>query len=360
MKILHLDFDDLESPLAGGQAVRTFEINRRLVQMGHQVTVITLNYPGAKPQIKSGIRYLRSGTKKSPLNFFSYFLTLPFLLRKNSFDLVVEDNIPPFTFGLSPLYTKKPVIAQIQSFGAKYASQKYKIPFHLAEKNNAKLYKNFIVLTNNMKEKIHALNSVAQIAVIPNGINSIQTIHPTEKNYLLFLGRISWFTKGLDYLLQTMAILQKKAPQRKLIIAGKGPDEKKLVHIIKKKHLTNTESIGFVKGKPKDQILSECLMLLQPSRHETFGLSILEAASFGKPSVCFDIENLKENMAKEIGVATPAFNIEKYAAAILELINDEKKRRHLGINAHEWSKNYLWDNIAKTQENFYRQAITQN
>ena len=98
MKILHLDFDDLESPLAGGQAIRNLEINRRLIEKGHEITTITLNYHGAKNKITAGIHYERIGLKKSPWNFVSYFLAVPFLIRKHRFDLLIEDNIPPFTF----------------------------------------------------------------------------------------------------------------------------------------------------------------------------------------------------------------------------------------------------------------------
>ncbi len=357
LKILHFDFDDLESPRAGGQAVRSFEMNRRLVAMGHEITVVTLNYPGSKPKIKEGVHYERCGTKKNPLNFISYFWNVPFMIKKHDFDIVLEDNIPPMTFGLSPLYTKKPVIAQIQSFGAKFAGQKYKIPFRLAEKNAVKLYKNFITLTQSMKEKIHALNPHARIEVIPNGINTIEPVSSISKNYLLFLGRISWFTKGLDYLVETMAILQKTAPEIKLIIAGKGPDEKKLAHLIKEKNLTNIDCVGYVTGEAKAKLLRECLMLLQPSRHETFGLGLLEAGNYGKPSVCFDIENIRENMEAGIGLMTPPFDVEKYAAAILSLIHDEAKRKQLGLNAHTWAQKHLWNDLAKKQEHFFYQCI---
>ena len=357
MQILHLDFDDLESPLAGGQAVRTFEINRRLVKKGHRVTVVTLNYRSAQNKIKEGIQYERVGLKKTPLNFASYFLAVRSIIHSHKFDLLIEDNIPPATFGLSPLYTKKPVIAQIQSFGAKFAAQKYKLPFERIEKWATKFYKNFITLTHYIEQKIVTLQPKAHIGVIPNGINQIYPLSSIEKNYLLFLGRISFFTKGLDYLLEIMEILQRKGINLELIIAGKGSDEAKLSHHIQQKNLKNIKYIGQIKGKAKEKLLDECLMLVQPSRHEVFPLTFLEAGAHGKPIVCFDVENIHEIMAEKIGLAVPAFDTQKYAKIILSLIDNKKMRKELGRNAHHWAQEHLWDELALRQNHFYLECL---
>jgi len=353
MKILHLDFDDLESPTAGGQAVRTFEINRRLAKKGHDITVVTLPYAGSVNKTKEGIKYERAGIKKYPFSLISYFFSVRSIIRKHTFDLVVEDNISPFTFGFSPLFTKKPVISQVQSFHGLHASKKYHLPFWMIEKYGAKFYKNFIVLTREMQKEILTLNGKANIKIIPNGIDKVPGISKTDKKYFLFLGRIDFDYKGIDYLLNIMEHLQKTRPELKLIIAGYGLEEGKLKSLIRGKDLKNTEFIGKVGGEKKEKLLGECTALVMPSRYETFGITMLEAAKHGKPTVCFDIPNLKEHMESKIGITVPHFNTTKFVESMIELHDNKEETEKLGRNAHEWAKKYLWDTIADEQEKFY-------
>lgn len=357
MKILHLDHDDLDSPLAGGQAVRTYEISRRLVKMGHQVTVITANYPNSKTQTRDGVNYIHRGLKKFPLNLLSYYFLIPFLIRKHQFDLLVEDNVSPFTFCLTPLYTKKPVIASIQCFMAKHSSKRYHLPFWLIEKYGAKLYKNFIVLTKSMKEKITALNPKANIQIIPNGLSNIHQPHPDHKNYLLFLSRIDYYEKGLDLLIEVMKQLQTSIPQLKLIIAGQGRDTARLQQVIQREKLSQIEYVGKVSGSQKEDLLKNCFALVHPSRFETFSLTILEAAIYGKPSVCYSIDNLSEHFNHNIGLLSDPFSPESFASNIVRLWNDQKLYAEISHNAHNWAKQHSWEKISAEQEKFYNLCV---
>lgn len=381
MKILHFDFDDLESPSAGGQAVRTFEINRRLAKLGHQITVVTLDYENAQTKTKEGVHYERIGIKKAPWSYISYFLSIRSALKKHDYDLVVEDNISPFTFGFSPLFTRKPVISQTQCFFAEESSKKHHLPFWIFQKYGARFYKNFIVLTKSMAQKIQKLSPQAHIEIIPNGLNEVaqisphpadssqktthsqqhlthaphQSTHP-QKPYFLFLGRIAFYHKGLDFLLESMEWLQIKNSDIQVIVAGDGEDKEKFLQIIKDKNLKNVIYKGKVQGQQKEDLLKNCLALVQPSRFEIFPFTILEAAAHGKPTIAFKIENLDE-IVKDQGILVPKFNESAFGEAMLALATNENLRNDLGQKAHVWAKNHLWDKIVKQQETFYLDVL---
>ncbi len=357
MKILHLDFDDMDNPNGGGQAVRTFEINRRLAKRGHQITVVTLHYRNAKKLVKEGINYERAGLVKNPFNFISYIFTIPEILKKHDFDLVVEDNVPPITFGLTPLYTKKPVISLCQCFFARYSAKKNHLPFWIVEKKATKLYKNFIVLTNTMKDTISMLNPKANISVIPNGLSEVYPAHIKHQNYLLFLGRIDFFHKGLDYLVEIMKELKKLDSPIKLKIAGNGNVER-LKKIISKEKLDNVDYIGKISGQTKETAIKNCMLLVQPSRFEIFPFAILEAASWGKPVICFAIDNLKEIVqANDIGLTIKPFDTKTFAKIIVELSKNHQNYHNLCKNAHLWAQKHRWEDIAKTQEKLYYSCL---
>ncbi len=357
MKILHFDFDDLESPTAGGQAVRTFEINRRLVKKGHHVTVVTLTYPGAKNKIREGIHYIRCGTKRYPLNFISYFLSVPFLLWRHKFDLIIEENIPPGSFGLSPIYTRKPVISQVQSLFGRQSSEKHHIPFWIFEKHAAKLYKNFIVLTESVKEQIRVMNKKARIEIIPNGITKIYPQHHEHKKQLLFLGRIDYYHKGIDRLINIAKMLQTGLPDYKIIIAGDGRDREKMEQQIKDERLSNVEYIGKIDGEKKEDLIKNSALLLLPSNFETLPFTMLEGAAHGKPTVFFDIPNLHELIKKHIGVTVPAYDEKKFAEAVVHAVNNPAQLKLLSDNARAWARDHLWDKIVDEQEKFYQSCL---
>src|SRR5207244_1235012 len=94
VRILHLDPDDLDNPLAGGGPVRTFEICRRLARR-HEITVLTPTFPGSTPLMeREGVRYVRLGRKvrdHGSSHHITFALALPRAVRRFEHDLLVED-----------------------------------------------------------------------------------------------------------------------------------------------------------------------------------------------------------------------------------------------------------------------------
>jgi glycosyltransferase involved in cell wall biosynthesis len=85
----------------------------------------------------------------------------------------------------------------------------------------------------------------------------------------------------------------------------------------------------------------------------------LEAASYGKPTVCFNIPNLEEIMHQQIGLTAPAFDTRAFAAKVTELANNDTLRHNYGKKAHDWANKHLWNEIVNQQEDFYYSCIKQ-
>ena len=96
MKILVLNWLDLENPHSGGAEVHLREIFRRLVEWGHSVTLLCSAWPGCERRATlDGIEVHRVGNRHT-LSFAAplYFRRR---LRDERFDVVVEDlNKVPF------------------------------------------------------------------------------------------------------------------------------------------------------------------------------------------------------------------------------------------------------------------------
>ena len=107
MKILLINWQDINNPLAGGAEVHMHEIFKRIAARGHEVTLFCCHYPGAsKREEIDGIRVVREGSR----NLFNYYVRGRYRseFRRQDFDVVIDDinKIPFYT----PWFVEKPLI----------------------------------------------------------------------------------------------------------------------------------------------------------------------------------------------------------------------------------------------------------
>ncbi|BDW10209.1 glycosyltransferase WbpZ [Polynucleobacter sp. SHI8] len=153
----------------------------------------------------------------------------------------------------------------------------------------------------------------SKVEVIPFGIsdkkiNSQNDKHAYWKNLLgdrffLFLG-VHRYYKGLHYLMDALAI-----EEFPIVIAGDGPQTKELIELAQKNNLKKIQFIGEISDEDKDAIFQLSYAFVFPShlRSESFGLSLLEAAMYGKPMISCDIGTGTSfiNLNNETGIVVP-------------------------------------------------------
>ncbi len=361
MKILHLDPDDIDNPLSGGGPVRTYEIYKRLAQR-QDITVLTPTFEGSTSEIvRDNIRYIRLGRKirnHGSSHHITYFFSLPKALRQFDYDLLVEDLMPPMSATFNPLFAKAPMIASIQWFFAEALSKQYKLPFYLGERYGIKAYKNFIVLTDKMRQLVESRTNNKHIDVIANGVDhELFKLDAEHEDFILFLGRVDLQQKGVDLLLKAFA----KVPQHKripLVLAGHSFQQTEIQSLIDTLGLNRwVTMIGKVAGNEKTDLLRRCRFVCIPSREETFGMVITESCACGKPVVLFDKSPMNEVAAPSC-IKVPAFDIELYAKAITQMLDTtDSELNRLVTVSRDWASQYNWDRIAEQQEAFYQQVV---
>jgi len=108
-----------------------------------------------------------------------------------------------------------------------------------------------------------------------------------------FIGRLDIYTKGLDTLLKAFASFKKNQPEAQLWIVGDSKEKTILEQQIKAKSLEkNIILFGSKFGVEKEEILQRMDVFVHPSRNEGLPLSVIEAASFGKPCIVTDATNI--------------------------------------------------------------------
>lgn len=91
---------------------------------------------------------------------------------------------------------------------------------------------------------------------------------------------------------------------------------------------------GHVTGVRKQAFFRLADLYVFPSRHESYGLTLLEALHAGLPAVCLDHQGARDIMREEFGRIVPASQL---GAAIGELLADEAQRRRMGTAARAFA-----------------------
>jgi len=138
-----------------------------------------------------------------------------------------------------------------------------------------------------------------RIHVIPHFYEPEVAAPPASPNGdVLFLGRLSP-EKGVHILLQAWKLLH--SGDRKLIIAGTGPEEPKLQALATALALKNVEFTGFIKPEDQKRYWSQSAFFVAPSIwDEPFGMVILEAWANARAVVGFKKGSFPELIADGI------------------------------------------------------------
>ena len=350
--VLHLAFEDHRRPGSGGGAYRTHEVARRMAQR-HQVTVVTTTWRGARDRVEDGVRYVHVGLPGGYLvEVVSYFLCLPFVLRRHEADVVVEDFAAPISSALVPLYERRrPVVALVQWLNAEEKSAQYHLPLHLVQRWGVRLHKRFIAVSEDIASRLRAANPAAEVTVVPNGVDrEAFDIDEPKSADIVFLGRIEVAQKGLDLLVQAVERVRDRLPGR-VLLAGDGPDRAAVEAMIRRAGLDDVmDLVGRRSGDDRLRLLSTARLTVMPSRFETFGIVAVESHAVGTPVLAFDIDCLRAVVPEGTGRLVTAFDVAALAEAMVEMTADVDGAVAAGRKGRDFARRFDWDLVAAQQE----------
>ena len=170
--------------------------------------------------------------------------------------------------------------------------------------------------------------------------------------------------KGQDMGIRSVATLRRDFPGLRYIMVGEGPDEERLRALAKE--LGVSDRVGFV-GAMRDDELPEAYatstIYLGASRVdkeinvEGFGISFVEAAASGIPSVAGDSGGVRSAVRDgETGIVVPPTDSDAVADAIRSLLLNPDRRNQMGAAGRRAVEtHYNWDRVARdTREFTYR------
>lgn len=366
MKILHLLYESKGDYFGmGGVGTRAYEIYSRLKDR-HEITLLCKKYPGARDREIEGMAHIFAGAESRSLTrtLLSYaYEAARFVSEKGrDYDLIIEEFSPAVPTFLHAV-TKKPVVLQVQGYTGYLYFRKYNPLYSsvlfLLEHLRPSLYSDFIFINEETAGRLF-LGNKKHTAVIPNGVAPELFDLPIQTgDYILYLGRIDMYGKGLDLLIAAYEEFYRSYPGVKLVVAGDGRDMeglKSAVMGLPEGVRENIEIPGWVSGMKKSEIIRNASFVVCPSRHEVQPISILEAMACGKAVLVSDIPECSFVTQNRAGVFFKSGDPVSLAAAMKGLA-ESAALKEMGMIGREWVKDFTWDRTASRYEKFLVEAV---
>ena len=356
MKILIFNWQDTTNPLAGGAEVHLHEIFKRIVAMGHDVTLYCNHYDKApKEESLNGIRVIREGGRNDfnvyvPLRYFTRF-------RKEKFDIIIDDinKIPFYT----PLYVKGPLLGISHHFFGKsifreigYIMGSY---VYAAEKVVDCVYKStpmVVVSDSTLKEFVARGFKKENFSIVRNCIDQskfpMKMCNKNPQPTVAYFGRLKKY-KSVDHLLEAFAKALQRVPNAQLHIIGAGDFRPALESLAATLNISKqTTFFGFVSEEEKIRLLSEAWCMANTSMKEGWGITNIEANACGTPVISSNSPGLRDAVQDgKSGLLYEYGNIDEFSNHLVDIFTDEKLRSTLSHGAVEWAKEFSWDHSAQ-------------
>lgn len=160
--------------------------------------------------------------------------------------------------------------------------------------------------------------------------------------------------KGINYLLESIARLKLKRDDFILDIIGEGKDRIEL-----KRQASDLGLEGIVTfhgSKPKEvvaEFMKRCKFYVQPSLHETFGITYFEAMACGKPVVASQIPALQEKIDQSNGILVPPKDVDALTAGIDYMLDHYQEYSPQNISKYV-QDNFSHEKVGKELDRIYR------
>ena len=357
MQMRIVDVNPFFYPHKGGIEHRMNDECKLLAERGHDVTVLTGRLPGTSEEEEmSGYKVKRLESK------FINIYNPPFISSKDVLKTLneLDADVVNYNYRWAPSYNKdlmryegKKIFTYHNMWGEGIGLQA-----RMSEFNDKRFRKCLDTFDHIICVSDFVRNDLIRRGIDENMTTTIPSClsHFPERTYeegdfILSLGRLVR-TKGLDYLIKAMNNVDSK-----LIICGRGPDDKRLRKAIKKNGLEDRiEMKGWVSEEEKEELMGSCKFFVMPSLFESLGLAAVELMSYGRPIVCTDVNGLPDTVG-DAGVIVRPKDPEGLANAMNSLLSSADERKHLGIAASAQASTYVWEKHIDKMEEVYKMVL---
>jgi glycosyltransferase involved in cell wall biosynthesis len=342
VKVVAVSWRDLANPLAGGAEVLIDRLLRSLQERGHEVALVC-----GGPVARRGYPVVQAG------GTYSQYLRAPLVCaaRWRNADIVidVENGLPYF----SPLWRRQPSVCLMHhvhtdQWGMQFPRPVAAIGRVLESHVMPRVYRAriFVAVSASTAAALHQIGvprdhiRVVESGVdVPQGVLSPKTAQPSY----LSISRVVPH-KRLHLILEAWKFASQKIDGT-LVIAGDGPGLGALRR--QASTIPRVQVLGRVDEREKSRLLAQSWCIISAAHHEGWGMSVMEAAAHGTPSLAIDAPGIRDAVVDgKTGVLVPGGHDglpRSLADAWVTMASAASDRARMGAAARAWASQFTWD-----------------
>lgn len=356
--VVVLNWRDPWHPEGGGSELYVSEVARRLHGLGHRVTIFCAAYAGAPArETIDGIRYIRRGGHLTVYLWAALLLLAGRLGPFGRVDRVLEvHNGVPF---LARLFTRARVTVLVHHVH----KEQWSI-FHPIMARIGWFLESRVAVRVNRGLSYLTVSDVTRTELIDLGVRGrdirlawngapaqpdVDLEEPADAPHLVVVARLVPH-KRVEHAMDAVAALRERHPGLHLTVLGAGWWRDELLEHRTRLGLDEDAVTfgGFVTDEEKYRVLSTAWVHVLPSVKEGWGLSIIEAAQVGVPSVAYAsaggvAESILDGVTGLLAAGEADGGPDDLIAKIDTLISDHELRRDLGEKARIRASHLTWD-----------------
>ncbi len=360
MRIAFLNWRDSTHPEGGGAEKYAETVCAGLAAAGHDVTLLCSAHPGApETELRDGVRVLRQGGRLGV-----YAASVRRLARlertEGAFDVIVDtQNGIPFW---ASLRTSTPVVVLVhhvhrEQWPIVFGPVASRIGWFVESQVAPRAFRGqqYVAVSQRTKDELADLGVPrASVSVIHNGTEPALAVETTRhpQPRIVVLGRVVPH-KRVEHAIAVVARLAQRHPDLRLRVVGDGWWSEQVRAEAQRLGVADrVDLLGHVDEQTKHAELASAWVALAPSIKEGWGLSVVEAASHGTPTVAYrGAGGLSESIVDtKTGVLVD--DLDEMVRVVEDLLDSEEERDRLGeaavLHAQEftWSRTVLaWEKL---------------
>ncbi len=367
---------DVYEPVING-ITNVIKLSKREMEaLGHQVTVFTFGSHGAPPAGEPDV--IRSPAW--PLSDSGYYLSLSHSreARKKMCEMDVLHAHHPFISGRiatrhGRLHNLPIVFTNHTRYDLYMQAYLPLIPSSLSRMMLESYMPSFttwcdlVIAPSAGVQKVMRQQGVEkEIVIIPNGVDVEQVHHPAtcvsrtelgipqDAIVLIYCGRLGP-EKNLDFLLQAFCGAAQVVPNAYLVIIGGGPSDGQV-----RQSVSHTPRIRLTGQGDYDEVpayLALGDLFVTASVSEVHPLSVIEGLAAGLPVVGIHSPGISDTVRPGLDGYLTKNDLATYTAMLVRLLLEPGKRKEMGINARERSKEFEIGATVRTTLAHYERII---
>ena len=339
------------------------EVGKRLVEMGHEVTVYCRNYFTPPVQKHNGMKLVRLPTIRTKHLETVIHTTLSTAHAMTlKYDLVHYHALGPALFSLLPRFTGVKTAVTVQ--GLDWQRRKWgriaSSVLRLGERASVWLPNGTMVVSHALQSRYREVYGINAFNV-PNGGVLRERLKPNKilewglepGKYVLFLGRFSP-EKGCHLLVDAFERIETDV---KLVMAGGSSYTDHYSRTLRSHSSDRIRMLEWVSGETLDELLTNAMIFVLPSDLEGLSLALLDAMGAGLCVLTSDVPENRE-VVDGAGYTFKRGDPEDLAARLRFLISNRTVREAAGNAAkRRIVEQYQWQKIAREIERAYLQIL---